>query len=186
MIATLRFDFSGCGISDGDFKYTTIENQSQELLNAIAAFQKEIKIHKIDIVTHSLGSAILGNTIEKIQNEIDKILLISPALNQKDLLRYRFVSSQMKVKNPQKEITRQNYKDYLNEQEFLKDCAKTDKTTKINYINPEYFIEAQKSDFSNALDLYDDKIIHIHGGKDQAVPLESLNTSFTNQLIIEN
>jgi hypothetical protein len=86
--------------------------------------------------------------------------LIAPALNQKDLLRYWFVISQMKKQNPSIEITWQNYKEYLNEDDFIKDCKRIDKITKANYIEANYFLQCKDIDFSNKFDGKD--ILHIH------------------------
>lgn len=186
MIATLRFDFSWCGLSDGDFRYTTIERQWKEFFNAIKTFQKEIWLQEVDVVAHSLWACVLANQLDDIKNQLGKVILIAPALNQKDLLRYRFVTSQMKKTNPAFEITWSNFKSYLNEQEFIKDCQRSDKMTKLNYINPPYFLFWKDLDFSDIFKNYISKVLHIHWDKDAAVPLESLNISFENQIIVTN
>ncbi len=186
MIAVLRLDFSGCGLSDGDFRYTTIENQANDFVIALRRLKKEIGQEKISVVAHSLGACILATKIDEIKEEIEKIILIAPALNQKDLMRYWFVTSQMKKSNPEIEITWQNYKQHLDENAFQKDCERSDKMTKANYIEARYFQEAKDFDFSNKFDSMKDKILHIHGSRDVAVPIESLNVKFDNQIIIEN
>lgn len=186
MIATLRFDFSGCGLSDGDFKFTTIERQGEEFFQAVKTFQKEMGNLKVSVLAHSLGACILATQIEKIKPKIEKIILIAPALNQKDLLRYWFVASQMKKSNPNIEITWQNYKHYLDEDAFTKDCQRDDKMTKANYILSDYFLQGKDFDFSENFNELNPKILHIHGLKDIAVPLESLNIKFENQIIMEN
>jgi esterase/lipase len=186
MMAVLRLDFTGCGLSDGDFKYTTIENQANDFVIALRKLKEEIGQEKISVVAHSLGACVLATKIDEIKEEIEKIILIAPALNQKDLMRYWFVTSQMKKSNPEIEINWQNYKQYLDESAFQKDCERTDKMTKANYIEARYFQEAKDFDFSNKFDFMKDRILHIHGSKDVAVPIESLNTTFDNQIIIKN
>jgi len=186
MIAVLRLDFSGCGLSDGDFKYTTIEKQADDFVLALRKLKEEIGQDKISIIAHSLAACVLATKVDEIKEEIGKIILIAPALNQKDLMRYWFVTSQMKKSNPEIEITWQNYKQYLDESDFQKDCERTDKMTKANYIDSKYFLEAKDFDFSNKFDFMKDKVLHIHGSKDIAVPIESLNTNFDNQIIVEN
>ncbi len=101
-------------------------------------------------------------------------------------MRYWFVISQMKESNPEIEITWQNYKQYLDENAFQKDCERTDRMTKVNYIDSKYFLEAKDLDFSNKFDSIKDKVLHIHGSKGITVPIESLNTTFDNQIIVEN
>lgn len=184
-ISTLRFDFSGCGLSDGDFRFTTIEKQGLEFLNATDAFQKEIGNDKISIIAHSLGACVLANQIEKIADRIEKIILIAPALNQKDLLRYWFVVNQMKQLNPNTEINWENYKNHLSEEEFMVDCKKENKMAKANYINSEYFLTGKDFDFSNNFNNINLKNLHIHGNNDMAVPLSSLNAKFENQIIVD-
>lgn len=186
MMAVLRLDFSGCGLSDGDFKLTTIENQADDFIVALRNFKSEIWQQRINIVAHSIGACVLATEIDEIKDEIEKIILIAPALNQKDLMKYWFVTSQMKKSNPEIEITWQNYKQYLDESTFQKDCERTDKMTKANYIDSRYFLDSKDFDFSNKFDSMKDRILHIHESKDVAVPIESLNTTFDNQIIIEN
>lgn len=114
------------------------------------------------------------------------MLLISPALNQKELLRYWFVTSQMKKIDPDLEITWDNYKQYLDESAFQKDCQRNDKMTKKNYIESGYFMEGKDLDLLDKFRDPDLKILHVHGTTDKAVPIESLNIGFDDQIIIEN
>ena len=184
-IATLRFDFSGCGLSDGNFRLTTIDNQSKEFAQAIKLLEQETEKHEISVVAHSLGASVLATQIENLKDKLEKIILIAPALNQRDLLKYWFVTSQMKKSNPEVEINWNNYKDHLDEDVFQKDCAQGDKMTKTNNINPEYFLAAKDLDFSEKFkDM--DNVLLIHGTKDPAVPLASLNVDFKNQVLVEN
>lgn len=148
--------------------------------------KEEIGQDKISVVAHSLGACVLATKIYEVEEEIEKIVLIAPALNQKDLIRYWFVTSQLKKSNPAIEISWQNYKQYLDENSFQKDCERTDKIVKANYIDSSYFQDAKNLDFSCKFDSMNNKILHIHGSKDSTVPIESLNTTFNNQIIIEN
>lgn len=185
-IATLRLDFSGCGLSDGDFQYTTIEKQGLEFVSAITALQEVVGNNKIVVIAHSLGACILASQIEKLNDVLGRIVLLAPALNQKDLMRYWFVASQMKKTSPGIEINWENYADYLNEKEFIEDCNKTNKTTKANYIKPEYFLTSKDLDYSDSFNNATQQIMHIHGSKDMAVPFESLMVKFENQIIVDS
>lgn len=179
-IASLRFDFSGCGLSDGDFSKTTIASRAQELLMAVKIFQEEFSLEKIDFIAHSLGACVLVETLNEIKPRIAKIVLIAPALNQKDLVRYYFARDN----NPEIKVNWQNYKQYLNEEEFLKDCARADKMTCQNYIGSNYFLEAKDLDFSASFEMIKERILHIHDDADAKVPLESLNVRFENRVIV--
>jgi alpha-beta hydrolase superfamily lysophospholipase len=153
---------------------------------ALRKVKEEVGQNKISVVAHSLGACVLATKIDKIKDYIEKIILIAPALNQKDLMRYWFVTSQMKKSNPDIELTWQNYKQYLDESAFQRNCERTDKMTKANYIDPKYFLEAKDFDFSNRFDSIKDNVLHVHGSKDIAVPIESLNTTFNNQIIVSH
>ena len=121
-----------------------------------------------------------------MKNKVEKIVLLSPALNQKDLLRYWFVTGKIKKGGEDIKITWHNYKQYLNEDEFLEDCRKTDKTTKANFINPDYFLQCQDMDLSDNFKLFLDRILYVHGDKDIAIPLESVSIDFLNKIIVKN
>jgi len=148
LMPVLRLDFTGCGLSDGDFKNTTLNSLTEDFAGAVQ-YLEESGVNKFSIVAHSLGCLVVANYVEQMKNKIEKIVLLSPALNQKDLLRYWFVVNKMKKEKPSIEITWDNYKQYLNEDEFLEDCRKSDKTTKANFINADYFLECQNVDLSD-------------------------------------
>ena len=184
LMPVLRFDFTGCGLSDGDFRNTTLNSLTADFAGAVQ-YLEEKGIKKFSIVAHSLGCLVVANQIEQMKNKVEKVVFLSPALNQKDLLRYWFVVNKIKKGKPDIEVTWHNYKEYLNEDEFLEDCQKTDKTTKANFIDPDYFLECQNIDLSGNLKLFLDKTLHIHGNKDIVVPLESISVNFLNQIIVE-
>lgn len=184
-IPSLRFDFSGLGLSDGNFKNTTLENWTKEFSKAYDFFKSNSQVEEIYIVAHSLGCCVLGNYLKKNPNNIEKAVLISPALNQKDLMRYWFVSGKLKKENPEQTIDWNNYQNFLKEEEFEKDVNKTDKMSKYNFIDSEYFKECSKLDLSNDFKNYKNKFLHIHGEKDIAVPIESLGIEFSNKIIVK-
>ncbi|MCL5093591.1 MAG: alpha/beta hydrolase [Patescibacteria group bacterium] len=182
-IPSLRFDFTGCGLSDGDFRFTTVKNMTKDLVEAFKVFRNKTQITELVLVAHSLAGCVVANSIKKINPQ--KIVLISPALNQKDLLRYYF--SLKKAKNHGNlKLTWENYNDFFDEAEFEKDCCKSGKMTNENYIDKEYFLENKETDYSSFFKGCEDKVLHIHGDKDDKVPLESVNINFPNKIIIEN
>lgn len=177
---SLRFDFSGCGLSDGDFSKITVKRMVEEIKNANEFLINKTKSDQVIIVSHSLSAcaiALLAN-----EQLFKKIILIAPALNQKDLLRYWFVIGQMKKKNPETEISWANFKNFINEDEFQTD-RQQEKMTKENYLSPAYFQENQDTDYSKLVQ-NTDNILQIHGENDDKVPPLSLNVTFKNKTIV--
>lgn len=77
--AVIRFDFSGCGESDGDYADVTVTKQLQEVqavLNAATAM-KEVDARNIIMIGHSLGGAIASLTAAQ-DHRIKKLILWSP------------------------------------------------------------------------------------------------------------
>jgi len=185
-ITSFRFDYTGCGLSDGDFRYTTVQKMTDDLQEALKTFKHKSNIEEIITVAHSLSSCTISKYLNKKENKdkFSKIVLIAPALNQKELLRYWFVKSSIEKKE-NLEITWGNYREYLDEKEFRKDCNKKDKITKSNHISNRYFIENINKDYSKDL-LNIKNILHIHGNKDDKVPLEGIKIKFSNSIIVKN
>jgi len=184
-IAAFRYDAAGCGLSDGVFSKFTLKGRGQELLKALEVFQNEFGGIKINFVAHSLGACSLALEFEKIKKYANRMVFIAPALNQKELMRFYFARDSMRRKNEQIKITWDNYKQYLDENEFLTDCAKAGKMTRENYIKPDYFLKAKDIDFSRSFDAVKNKILHVHGEFDSSVPPESLGTEFPNRIIVK-
>jgi esterase/lipase len=178
--SSLRIDYSGVGISDGDFSKLTVNNLSLDIKTAAEELNKR-GFDKIYIACHSLSACAVSLLIDYF----DKIILIAPALNQKELLRYWFVNSLNEKQGFTKEINWNNYKQHLNEEEFLKDCQRNDKMTSMNNILSDYFMENMNKDYSSLLINSQKKIFHIHGLNDDVVPPESITTNFDNKILIE-
>jgi hypothetical protein len=184
-IASMRFDFSGCGLSDGDFRYTSLKNWTKEFEKAYNFFKSKLNLKSISIVAHSLGCCVAGKYIEKNPKNISKLVLLAPALNQKELMRYWFVTGIMKKENKNLKINWENYNEYLNEKEFNEDVKREDKMSKYNFIDPEYFLGASRVDVSNSFKNIKSKVLHIHGESDDAVPIQSLNINFPSKIIVK-
>lgn len=181
-VSTLAFDLRGHGLSDGSFKDFTIAKSVQDLRFAIAQYTAIFK--DIHFVGHSLGAAIIAEyfNVEHVSNV--KAVFLAPALNQRDLLRYWFVTQQMKSKDPSLKVTWDNYGDYLDEQSFVEDCQRTNKNTKAHTIGSAYFLENMERDY-NDIDLSANQILSIHGDLDIQVPLQSVSRHFTHQRVIK-
>lgn len=183
-ISSMRFDFSGLGLSDGNFKNTTLNNWTKEFSNAYDFFKSKTETEFVYVVGHSLGNCVIGKYLEQNPKNIKKAVLISPALNQRDLMRYWFVSRKMKNENPEQLIKWNNYREFLDESEFQKDANKTDKMSKYNFIGAEYFQECSKLDLSNSFKKYRNEFLCILGDSDETVPTESLSVDFLNKIIV--
>ena len=183
-IASLRFDASGCGLSEGDFSDTTIAKRSQEMMAAVDFFKNEVGDIKIDLFAHSLGACLVAARLEELKPIASKIVLVAPALNQRDLLRFYFARDLMKIKDPGIAVSWNNYKQYLDEELFQKNCDQANAMLKENFIGSNYFMEAKSVDFSRSFDGIKEKVLHIHGDADPKVPLESLGSIFPNRIIV--
>ncbi|MBU8908009.1 alpha/beta hydrolase family protein [Desertibacillus haloalkaliphilus] len=77
--AVLRFDFSGCGESDGDYGEVTLTNQINELKAMIDVATNESLLDgdQITVIGHSLGGAVSALTSAQDQR-IQRLMLWSP------------------------------------------------------------------------------------------------------------
>lgn len=181
-ISSLRFDCTGCGLSDGDFSKVTAERMASDARSAFIFLQKETKAKNISVVCHSLAACVIASLLNEIKFE--KIILIAPALNQKDLLRYWFTKQEEENKRSNVKINWSNFKNHLDEDRFQEDCLRTDKISKFNYISFDYYLENKDKDYSN-LFKNSQNILLIRGDKDDKVPLGSLNIKFKNEIIVK-
>jgi len=96
-IISFRFDFSGCGDSEGEFEKLSISKQLDDLKVAFKTLLKEKKVNKkrIGILAHSLGSVIACLFQAKYQ-KVKTLILVAPALNQKKLLKKWYKKSEIK------------------------------------------------------------------------------------------
>jgi esterase/lipase len=96
-IASLRFDFSGCGDSEGKFEEMSISKQVEELKAAYERLIKEkgINKNKIGIFAHSLGTVIASLFQQKYQ-KAKCLVLAAPAFDQKSLIKKWYTQDQIK------------------------------------------------------------------------------------------
>ncbi len=182
-VASLRFDFSGCGLSDGDFSTITVSRMAEEISSAYRFLLDRFNQNPIRIVAHSLAACAVAKLLKDLS--FKKIIFLTPALNQKDLLRFWFVVNYTKRKHPEAKITWQNYKDFLQEELFIADGQTSKKMTKSNYLAPDYFNENKDIDYSSLI-TDNSNILLIHGDSDDKVPPESTKIKFHNSLVVKN
>ena len=80
--AVFRFDFSGCGESDGDYADVTVTKQLQEVEEVLdyVTTIKAVDVNNIILIGHSLGGAVAALTAAQ-NRRIRKLLLWSPVGN---------------------------------------------------------------------------------------------------------
>ena len=180
-VVLFRFDFAGVGLSDGDFSDMTIEKSVNDLNIAIETLKKETGVKNIELVAHSLGGVISAVYAKSHSSSIHKMVLLAPALNQKELNRFWYAQSS----NKESAVTWQNYQDYLNEDAFQEFCNEN-RMAKEHYLKNDYIREVEGVDYQIQLsEELAHKIMIIHGSNDGRVPLESNNQLPSDILILK-
>ncbi|NMB57507.1 alpha/beta hydrolase [Candidatus Beckwithbacteria bacterium] len=181
-IASLRFDFSACGASDGNFEDVSVEKQTQEFARILATIKE--KYQDISVCAHSLGTCVLASFLKNNPNsDFRKIILMAPALNQKVIIEYLYV---LKTNPSNPDINWHNYHDFFNKTEFSKEIQQKTLTTKRNYIPQKYLLENMDKNYSDIFKKLKLKnILHIHGDQDKTAPLQILDYKFPNCIIVK-
>lgn len=83
-IPTLRFDFAGCGESDGDFAEMTVLSELLDGMAIIDYARTTLGAKKIDLVGHSQGGVVASMLAGYYRDVIAKLVLLAPAATLKD------------------------------------------------------------------------------------------------------
>jgi len=172
-----RFDFSGCGLSDGKFEDMAVGKLENELAAAIDVFKNMCpRVKKISLVAHSLAGCVVVRLLAEVKPEINKILFLAPAFNQKELMRYWLVVSQKKKEGM--EVGWADWRPHLSEEQFQADVAIRKRMTKEHELLNDYFVQNSEIDFQmyfRKIDLPLANILIVHGEADDKVPIASNN-----------
>ncbi len=150
-ILVCRFDFEGCGDSEGDPKEITVENEVSDVYLAYKNVLKQCDINptKIGLVGESLGSVIATLAIIKFKIPAKTVVFWSQAFDQKSLLKKWYQAEEIRK---------------LKEKGFIIRGQKE--------IGHRYYYENRNKDYSIYLSRLNVPVLLIHGGKDEDVPLE--------------
>lgn len=137
-----RFDFSGCGESDGDYADVTVTNQLQEVQDVIdyVSIIRGIDKERVTVIGHSLGGAIASMTAAK-DPRVKQLLLWSPVGKP-----YEDVTGILGPKAV-REITkegRHDYQGFMISKKFIQDLKKHQPLEAIrSYRGPAHIIHAK-------------------------------------------
>ncbi len=150
-ILVFRFDFEGCGDSEGDPKEITVAREVSDLDLAFRVVSKECDIdsNRVAFICSSLGSVVAALFIEKFKVSTKTLIFISQAFNQKDLFKNWYKKEDLaEIKN----------KGFL---------IKGEKE-----IGKDYYLENKNKDYSSILSKINLPILIIQGEEDKDVPKE--------------
>jgi hypothetical protein len=92
-IASVRFDFTGAGESDGEFCDMSLDTMIGDLLMVTNHFRRILKPLKVYLLGHSLGGMVTALSVKDIQP--DGIVLLAPVADTKKFFTERKVMSQI-------------------------------------------------------------------------------------------
>lgn len=183
-VFTFCLDYQGIGLSDGPYDIF-VESMVNDCLATFEALKASVKFNRLSVFGHSLGGCVVSELVAKHPALFDKIILLAPALNQQDLLRYYHVRDTMKISQPEQKITWENWQEFLDEKSFQDFVYQGEHPTKKHILDATYFVENQDKSYENFTEEHKNKMLVIHGTKDSSVPLESLQNQYSNNIIIK-
>ena len=150
-ICVFRFDFEGCGDSEGDPKEITIKNEVADLNSAFKTVQNEfdLDLKRVAFVGVSLGNVVTSLLLKQYKISAKTLVFWSQAFNQRELLKNWYSKEDIR------EIMKKGV------------IYKGDKK-----IGKNYFLENKNKDYSSALSELKLPILIIHGKEDKDVPLK--------------
>jgi uncharacterized protein len=82
-IASLRIDFRGSGVSEGEFADTTLDGQVKDGLAALEHLtqRKDVDTERMAIVGWSMGGAVGAAVAARTEHEVDAVALWAPGTN---------------------------------------------------------------------------------------------------------
>ena len=83
-IASIRFDFNGCGKSEGRFQDMTVLNEIEDAKKVIDYAQKLPWVSGISIVGHSQGGVVASMVAGELKKSIKSVALCAPAAVLRD------------------------------------------------------------------------------------------------------
>ena len=83
-IASIRFDFNGCGQSEGRFEDMTVLNEIEDAKKVIDYAQKLPWVSGISIVGHSQGGVVASMVAGELKKTIKSVALCAPAAVLRD------------------------------------------------------------------------------------------------------
>ncbi|MCI1287562.1 MAG: alpha/beta hydrolase [[Lactobacillus] timonensis] len=83
-LPTLRFDFNGCGKSEGRFVDMTVLSEIIDGMKVIDFVRQQVKPQHIYLVGHSQGGVVASMLAAYYRDVIDKVVLLAPAATLKD------------------------------------------------------------------------------------------------------
>lgn len=150
-VLVFRFDFEGCGDSEGNPTDLTIEREVSDLNSAIKTVLKECDVdsRKVALVAESLGGVVVSLFTEKFKAPIKTLVLFAPAFNQKKLFKIWYQKEDLKK---------------IKKKGFL---IKGEKE-----IGKDYYLENKNKDYSFIISKLNLPILIIHGKEDKDVPIK--------------
>jgi len=148
-ILVFRFDFEGCGDSEGNSKEIMVEKEVSDLNLAYRTVLKECDVdHKrIAFVGASLGAVVASLFVEKFKVQVKTLVFLSQGFRQKEL-----------------------FKDWYTKE----DSAEIKKKGKLikgeKEIGIDYYLENKNKDYSSVFSKLNLPILLIHGKEDKDVP----------------
>ena len=150
-IASFRFDFEGCGDSEGKLEIATAKREVQDLDSALGYVlkQKNVDRNIMGFVAESLGAVVVLKYIVQKEFSTKTLVFWSPAFFQKKLIPFW---------NTKSDLRRWKKQGYF---------IRKDKKFGISYLR-----ENEKKDYTPLLCQIRVPILIIHGQKDETIPIK--------------
>lgn len=181
-IQSLRLDYTGYGLSDGDAESTTLTRMIHDGESACAQLQDR-GISTLHVVAHSIGGAVVASLIQVNPHIFKKIILLAPGLNIKDLLKYQILRYMKKGKGyaPSWADALKSGNMTTSVLQFLGNGIQL----RDGYIKKEFFLELLTKDFTRAFDSFEHRVLHVYGDVDDLIPIESIPKQFPRMILVK-
>lgn len=149
-IASIRFDFNGCGKSEGRYEDMTVPNEIIDAEKVIGYAMQQPWVSDISVVGHSQGGVVASMVAGELKGSIRSVALCAPAA----VLRDDAIRGQV--------------------QGATYDAGNIPETVTVPgrnlHVGRNYFVTAQTLPIYETALLYDGPVILIHGTADRIVP----------------